>query len=68
MTKKDYQRFIHMFQHELLVAADGDNERAVVWRIISKTADLFQADSARFDRDRFLKACSKDVPTWVPCR
>jgi len=72
MTKKDYELFVEMFRVEVNRARllntenekdlpRGQRERAYGWlaalsNLISETADLFQSDNHRFDRDRFFKA------------
>lgn len=58
MTKQNYEAFARMFRNY----ATGEGEGGVyqcpeTLELAKRTADIFAADNARFDRGRFLKAC-----------
>lgn len=52
MTKKDYEVFARMFKS----LEAGPYTCPDVLSVVRKTADIFQTDNSRFNRERFLLA------------
>jgi hypothetical protein len=59
MTKKDYEAFARMFRSYMSypTAETGVYTCPEVLDICKLTANLFGQDNARFDRERYLRAC-----------
>ena len=61
MTRKDYVRFAAMFKANNVCRLHDESLHAgylkAIANICDRTADIFAADNANFDRDKFLKAC-----------
>jgi hypothetical protein len=69
MTRKDYIRFAAMLKDARINLLSEDYFQPGykhTWNksinlVISRTADIFAADNARFDRAKFLKACGVEA-------
>lgn len=54
MTRRDYEKFAAMFkQRRSLRESDG----LILLELIMATADIFEADNDRFNRQLFYDAC-----------
>lgn len=56
MTKKDYIKIAAALAYTRTV-----DHREVWGVIVNEIADILAADNARFDRERFYAACSKET-------
>lgn len=54
MTRKDYEAFAEAIR---VGQWNTENGRWTVDQVVQMAADVFRADNARFDRDRFVAAC-----------
>ena len=56
MTRKDYIRFAAMLK-DMLIDCSSNASKAAIVETCRRSANIFSADNANFDRARFLKAC-----------
>ena len=55
MTRKDYWKFAEMLKNTPHLHDDAAES---MWeRIVIRTANIFQEDNPRFNRERFYEAC-----------
>lgn len=63
MTRKHYQAIVEVFNRQLLHRGDWNRSYWVIVTIMTDLAGIFARDNPAFDRDRFIGACMKDVPS-----
>jgi hypothetical protein len=56
MTKKDYIAIASAI-HQGYLNAQSDDERRGIVEVVAQLRHIFYADNARFNSDRFRKAC-----------
>ena len=60
MTRKDFERIAKIINDQAKDVTTGISDRVLLNELANKFADNFKAENPRFDRDRFMRACSLD--------